>query len=61
MIVYYLDDSAVSKRFAPWCRNRSGRGRSIDLLPLTIDPLQGRSYGASRSSHLPAWSHSQRW
>ena len=46
VIVYYLDDSAVSKRFAPvvselqriWTRN-------IDLMPLSTDPLQGRSKG----------------
>ena len=46
VIVYYLDDSAVSKRFAPvvselqrlWARN-------IDLMPLTTDALQGRNVG----------------
>lgn len=43
VLVFYLDDSADCKRFAPvvselqrlWLRN-------IELLPLTIDPLQGR-------------------
>ena len=43
VIVYYLDDSAVSKRFAPVVSELQRLwGRSIDLLPLTIDPLQGR-------------------
>ena len=43
VIVYYLDDSAVSKRFAPVVSELQRLwGRSIALLPLTIDPLQGR-------------------
>ena len=43
VIVYYLDDSAVSKRFAPVVSELQRLwGRSIDLLPLTTDPLQGR-------------------
>ena len=42
VIVYYLDDSAVSNRFAPVVSEQRLWGRSIDLLPLTIDPLQGR-------------------
>jgi hypothetical protein len=43
VIVYYLDDSAVSKRFAPVVSELQRLwGRGIDLLPLTIDPLQGR-------------------
>ena len=43
VIIYYLDDSAVSKRFAPVVSELQRLwGRSIDLLPLTIDPLQGR-------------------
>ena len=48
MIVYYLDDSAVSKRFAPVVSELQRLwGRSIDLLPLSTDPLQGReSLGA---------------
>ena len=42
VIVYYLDDSAVSKRFAPVVSELQRLwGRGIDLLPLTIDPLQG--------------------
>ena len=48
VIVYYLDDSAVSKRFAPVVSELQRLwGRSIDLLPLSTDPLQGReSLGA---------------
>ena len=43
VIIYYLDDSAVSKRFAPVVSELQRLwGRSVDLLPLTIDPLQGR-------------------
>ena len=43
VIVCYLDDSAVSKRFAPVVSELQRLwGRGIDLLPLTIDPLQGR-------------------
>ena len=43
VIVYYLDDSAVSKRFAPVVSELQRLwGRRIDLLPLTIDGLQGR-------------------
>ena len=43
VIVYYLDDSAVSKRFAPVVSELQRLwGRGIDLLPLTVDPLQGR-------------------
>ena len=39
VIVYYLDDSAVSKRFAPVVSELQRLwGRGIDLLPLTIDP-----------------------
>ena len=48
VIVYYLDDSAVSKRFAPVVSELQRLWtRSIDLLPLSTDPLQGReSLGA---------------
>ena len=48
VIVYYLDDSAVSKRFAPVVSELQRLwGRGIDLLPLTIDPLQGRQPGGA--------------
>ena len=41
VIVYYLDDSAVSKRLPLSCPELQRLwGRGIDLLPLTIDPLR---------------------
>ncbi|BEV36529.1 thylakoid membrane photosystem I accumulation factor [Synechococcus sp. M16CYN] len=44
VIVYYLDDSAVSKRFAPVVSELQRLwGRGIDLIPLTTDRLQGRA------------------
>ena len=58
MIVYYLDDSAVSKRFAPVVSELQRLwGRNVDLLPLTTDPLQGRE---SNGPNDPAtyWSGS---
>lgn len=53
VIVYYLDDSAASKRFAPVVSELQRLwGRRIDLLPLTTDPLQGReSTGADDPAH----------
>ena len=43
VIVYYLDDSTVSKRFAPVVSElQRFWGRNIDLMPLTTDALQGR-------------------
>ena len=43
VVIYYLDDSAVSKRFAPVVSELQRLwGRSIDLIPLTTDGLQGR-------------------
>ena len=58
VIVYYLDDSAVSKRFAPVVSELQRLwGRNVDLLPLTTDPLQGRE---SNGPNDPAtyWSGS---
>ncbi|MFM9087425.1 MAG: thylakoid membrane photosystem I accumulation factor [Cyanobium sp.] len=43
VLVYYLDDSAVSKRFAGVVSElQRVWGNSIELLPLVTDPLQGR-------------------
>ena len=43
VIIYYLDDSTVSKRFAPVVSElQRFWGRNIDLMPLTTDALQGR-------------------
>ncbi len=42
VIVYYLDDSATSKEFAPVVSGiKLQWGSSVDLLPLTTDELQG--------------------
>ena len=44
VIVYYLDDSAVSKRFAPVVSELQRIWmRSIDLMPLSTDPIQNRN------------------
>jgi hypothetical protein len=43
VVVYYLDDSAVSKRFAPVVSELQRIwGSRIDLIPLVTDPLQNR-------------------
>lgn len=43
LLVYYLDDSAVSKRFAGVVSElQRVWGNSIELMPLVTDPLQGR-------------------
>ncbi|MEB3258340.1 MAG: thylakoid membrane photosystem I accumulation factor [Cyanobacteriota bacterium] len=46
VLVFYLDDSAVSKRFAGIVSElQRVWGNSIELLPLVTDPLQGRVEG----------------
>ena len=46
VLVFYLDDSAVSKRFAGVVSElQRVWGNSIELLPLVTDPLQGRKDG----------------
>lgn len=43
VLVYYLDDSASSKQFAPVVSElQRFWGNSVDLIPLVTDPLQGR-------------------
>lgn len=43
VVIYYLDDSSVSKRFAPVVSELQRLwGNSIDLIPLVTDPLQDR-------------------
>ena len=43
VLVFYLDDSSVSKRFAPVVSELQRQwGNRIDLIPLVTDPLQGR-------------------
>ena len=47
VIIFYLDDSTVSKRFAPVVSElQRFWGRNIDLMPLTTDALQGRETSA---------------
>jgi hypothetical protein len=46
VIVYYLDDSSASKRFAPVVSElQRVWGQSIELIPLATDPLQNRADG----------------
>lgn len=46
VLVYYLDDSATSKRFAGVVSElQRVWGSAIELLPLVTDPLQGREDG----------------
>jgi hypothetical protein len=48
VVIYYLDDSAVSKRFAPVVSELQRRwGNAIDLIPLVTDPLQNRPDGGA--------------
>ncbi|MBD2550394.1 thylakoid membrane photosystem I accumulation factor [Microcystis elabens FACHB-917] len=43
VLVYYLDDSRVSKQFAPVVSElQRVWGNAIDLIPLVTDPLQNR-------------------
>lgn len=43
VIVYYLDDSSASKRFAPVVSElQRVWGQTIELIPLATDPLQNR-------------------
>ncbi len=42
VLVFYLDDSADSKQFAPVLSELQRLwGRTVELIPLTTDPLQG--------------------
>nr|WP_254217081.1 thylakoid membrane photosystem I accumulation factor [Synechococcus sp. CCY 9618] len=46
VVVYYLDDSGVSKQFAPVVSELQRLwGNAIDLIPLVTDPLQNRPEG----------------
>ena len=43
VVIYYLDDSSVSKRFAPVVSELQRHwSNNIDLIPLVTDPLQDR-------------------
>lgn len=48
VLVYYLDDSSASKRFAGEVSElQRVWGNTIELIPLVTDPLQGRPDGGS--------------
>ena len=53
VLIFYLDDSSVSKRFAPQVSELQRLwGNRIDLIPLVSDPLQGRpDLGPSDPAH----------
>ena len=53
VVVYYLDDSSVSKRFAPVVSELQRLwGNSVELIPLVTDPLQNRpDQGPSDPAH----------
>lgn len=60
ILVYYLDDSAVSKAYAPVVSELQRLwGREVELIPLSTDPLQGRDPVDSRDpatywhGHIP--------
>ena len=43
VVIYYLDDSSVSKRFAPVVSELQRLwGQKVELIPLVTDPLQNR-------------------
>jgi hypothetical protein len=43
VLIYYLDDSSVSKRFAPTVSELQRLwGNQVELMPLVTDPLQNR-------------------
>jgi len=53
VVVYYLDDSSVSKRFAPVVSELQRLwGNSVELIPLVTDPL--RPGGKAAAASLPA-------
>ena len=61
VVVYYLDDSSVSKRFAPVVSELQRIwGNTIELIPLVTDPLQpgGKTAAADLSAGDPSryWS-----
>jgi len=46
VLVYYLDDSSVSKQFSPVVSElQRVWGNAVDLIPLVTDPLQNRPDG----------------
>jgi len=60
VVVYYLDDSSVSKRFAPVVSELQRLwGNSVELIPLVTDPL--RPGGKTAAGALPAGDPSRYW
>jgi len=60
VVVYYLDDSSVSKRFAPVVSELQRLwGNSVELIPLVTDPL--RPGGKAAAASLPAGDPSRYW
>lgn len=53
VVVYYLDDAAASKQFAPVVSELQRLwGNKVELIPLTTDPLQNRpDQGRSDPAH----------
>ena len=64
VVIYYLDDSSVSKRFAPVVSELQRIwGNSIELIPLVTDPLLpgGGKAGGQASSSLAVGDPSRYW
>jgi len=60
VVVYYLDDSSVSKRFAPVVSELQRLwGNSVELIPLVTDPL--RPGGKAAAGDLPPGDPSRYW
>jgi len=60
VVVYYLDDSSVSKRFAPVVSELQRLwGNSVELIPLVTDPL--RPGGKAAAASLPTGDPSRYW
>jgi len=60
VVVYYLDDSSVSKRFAPVVSELQRLwGNNVELIPLVTDPL--RPGGNAAAGALPAGDPSRYW
>ena len=60
VVVYYLDDSSVSKRFAPVVSELQRLwGNNVELIPLVTDPLQPG--GKAAAGALPVGDPSRYW
>jgi len=60
VVVYYLDDSSVSKRFAPVVSElQRVWGNRVELIPLVTDPL--RPGGKAAAGDLPSGDPSRYW